>query len=56
MEQNQSVERIKVKLKSPNPLFEKWLIQWHEEEVDGGKIETIYSKVIILLLFSHILV
>ncbi|CAH1402037.1 unnamed protein product [Nezara viridula] len=44
MEQNQSTERIKVKLKSPNPLFEKWLLKWHEEEVDAGKIETTYSK------------
>ncbi|XP_014278866.1 crossover junction endonuclease MUS81 isoform X2 [Halyomorpha halys] len=44
MEQNQSAERIKVKLKSPNPLFEKWLLEWHEENVTAGKIETIYSK------------
>lgn len=38
-------KRIKVKLKNPNPLFEKWLREWIDEaEKKRKKSSKVYQK------------
>lgn len=32
------MKRATIKLKTPNPLFEKWITEWIEETINSGNI------------------
>lgn len=40
-----SEKKLLARLKTPNPLFEKWLAEWHLEEATQENQESVYSKV-----------
>lgn len=35
-------QRISIKIKCPNPLFQQWLIEWREKAAAKGTIVNIY--------------